>query len=70
MIEIIVNCNGDVVTIFQDKSRMIFHVKYPQEICNVLAEVLNVLGEGIPKGYEGVRLSKIDEDTNTTIGEW
>lgn len=71
MIEVIVNYNSDELTIKNPayKKDFIFHKLYnPIETLKILEEVLNQLSED--RGIVGWKLTKIDEDTSTTVGEW
>jgi len=74
MINIVVNCNSDELVLnagYKDETRM--KVKNPTELIKVLEEVLNCVGSEFYTYRmmgDGIRLSKIDEDTEITIEEW
>jgi hypothetical protein len=70
MIKITVDCNRNVIVIEANKNRKILHVKYPQEICNVLCEVFNTLGDDFKTVSLYTQINKIDEDTESIVGEW
>lgn len=70
MIEIEVDCNSDNLTIKSPSYRKPFEfdVKYPTQILKVLEEVINLISED--RETLDIILTKVDEDTRTTIGEW
>lgn len=67
MIEITIDYNNDELVIGGNEVESIvkMKVKYPSETLKVIYEVINVIFKA-----KNVRLSKIDEDTRTTIEEW
>lgn len=69
MIEIKIDYNNDKVTCLRDeKPYWEFSNVHMKQIEKIIYEVLNTLYNKLP--VENVRLSKIDEDTETTIDEW
>jgi hypothetical protein len=70
MIEIIIDYNNDEVRGYKNEKE-IFKIKIAgnmSQIQTLVYEILNLMGMEDNKNY--VRLSKIDEDTETTIDEW
>ena len=72
MIEITVNCNDDTLEINDDvhKQNAIIKLKgSPSHLVTILNEIFNRLGDALGE-MSGIRLTKVDEDTRTTVGEW
>lgn len=72
MIEIIVNCNDDNLTISYNQIESLNLSRMPIIHPIRLIEVFENLFNEITDGHDpiGVTLIKIDEDTSTTVGEW
>jgi hypothetical protein len=71
MIEIEVNMNSDQVIIKSETGKVLaeFDVERPHKIQSMLEEIFNRI-DAVPQGYLGIRLSKVDEDSRTTVDEW
>jgi len=69
MITIEVNCNSNEVKILDNgKFIILYKVYHPKEMINMFFEIFNrIAGNGHPIG---VKLTKIDEDSLTTLEEW
>lgn len=67
MIVITIDYNNDEVIIGGNEVESIvkMKIKYPSETLKVIYEIINAVFKA-----KNVRLSKINEDTRTTIEEW
>lgn len=71
MIEIIVDCNNDLLST-SDDNKVLGEMKvvHPVGLCKILENLFDSISDYKPNVVLYVRLTKIDEDTRTTIGEW
>lgn len=72
MIEIVVNCNDNTFDIHDNitNERWGYHVIIPITLIMIMESIFNQMVKNMDEGFIGVKLIKIDEDTETTIGEW
>jgi hypothetical protein len=75
MLEIIVDCNSDMITITDDMCKpplvkVYAGVKQPNMILEMLDTVFAGMSNGMVNEHQDIKLTRIDEDISTTVGEW
>lgn len=78
MIEIEIDCNGDLLSIRDENGKLICAtgVKYPEKYIDLFRMIFDRIDDNInPNGVDlirslNVKITKIDEDKKTTVEEW